>query len=437
MPVAHPPGTSVEVRNLFFNTPARRKFLRSEITEFNHIDEIIKRIALSRFDVDVRLKHNQKISYQLTCANNQAEKERRIAIICGDNFIKNALFVEAEIAGLRLHGWIGLPTFSRSQADLQYFFVNGRSVRDKLLNHAAKQAYHDVLFQGRHAAFVLYLEIDPAQVDVNVHPTKHEVRFRDSRTVHDFLSRTLHHALAEIKPKTNLSPTKLITPMDVSHYEMRQQHVMPLQVREHMEEVATISESVAPPLGYAIGQLQGIYILAENAQGLAVIDMHAAHERILYEKMKNELATGIKTQKLLVPINANTTEKEANYVEQNLGVFNQLGFEIERLGQRCIIVRQIPILLKSINIAQLITDMLADLLTHENSQRIEQQLLQVLATVACHSSVRANRKLTIPEMNALLREMEQTQHSGQCNHGRPTWMQMSLEELDKLFLRGR
>ena len=476
-PAPHPQGTTVEVRDLFFNTPARRKFLRTEKTEFGHLEEVIKRQSLSRFDVGFYLNHNGKAIHALKPCNSQLEKERRVASVCGPAFMQNALHIDTEAAGLRLWGWVALPTFSRSQADLQHFFVNGRVIRDKLVTHAVRQAYRDVLFHGRHPAFVLYLEVDPSIVDVNVHPTKHEVRFRDGRTVHDFLFRSLHRLLAEVRPDDQVQPTRVESDQSstgISAGEFQQQEVMPLrqnpgslgdrpsagQVREQLSSYGalysgapaagdrgTVYNSVVampsddaevPPLGYALAQLKGIYILAENAQGLVLVDMHAAHERITYERMKTAReGEGIQAQPLLVPESIAVSQREADCADQQLAVFDSLGIGIERAGPETLLIRQLPIILQNSDVEQLVRDVLADLLEHGSSDRVQAHINEILATMACHGSVRANRRLTVPEMNALLRDMEATERSGQCNHGRPTWTQMSLEQLDKLFLRGQ
>lgn len=480
-PVAHPQGTTIEICDLFFNTPARRKFLRTEQTEFGHLEEVIKRLALSNFDVGITLRHNKRVVQQLRPALDETIKEQRIASICGQAFIENALYIDMPAAGLRVWGWMSLPTFSRSQADLQYFYVNGRMVRDKLVSHAVKQAYQDVLFHGRHPAFVLFLELDPTAVDVNAHPTKHEVRFRESRLIHDFIYRSLKSAIAEIKPETVLENktnkasavvaepiAKEIPPTQTSfnNFYQKPEPIKPFEVREQMaiyealhvapeNKTGDITEltsmpsgsqlpcrddaaTSAAPLGFALAQLHGVYILAENENGLIVVDIHAAHERITYERLKTAIAAdGIKTQNLLIPISITITEKEANLAEENTEIFTQAGFELERLGPTNIIVRKIPALLNDIDIAQLLRDVLSDLNEHATSTRINEMTNELLSSIACHGSVRANRRMTIPEMNQLLRDMENTERSGQCNHGRPTWSQMSMTELDKLFLRGR
>ncbi|MFC6671646.1 DNA mismatch repair endonuclease MutL [Marinobacterium aestuariivivens] len=480
-PAAHPQGTSVEVRDLFFNTPARRKFLRTETTEFKHLEEVVKRLALSRSDVAFQLRHNGRVIHQLRPAQTEAEHERRIASVCGPAFIDQALSldVSAEASGLRLWGWIGLPTFSRSQADLQYFFVNGRIIRDKLVAHAVRQAYQDVLFHGRHPAFVLYLELDPKLVDVNVHPTKHEVRFREGRLVHDFIFRTLHRVIADVRPEAApagaAAPPLQPAPGAAFSEPRYEQGRMPLSsgaatpspsaVRDQISAYGALHQPApmpvapgvngtpvpgaqpaplpsddagTPPLGYAIAQLHGVYVLAQNEQGLVLVDMHAAHERIVYERMKQAWESeAARSQPLLVPLSIAVSQREADCAQEQDGVFRRLGFELSRMGEENLLVRQVPVAVARGNVEQLIRDVLSDMLTYGSSQRVENHINELLATMACHGAVRANRQLTIPEMNALLRDMEITERSGQCNHGRPTWTQLSMGELDKLFLRGR
>ena len=487
-PAAHPVGTSVEVRDLFFNTPARRKFLRAEKTEFDHLQEVIKRLALARFDVAFHLRHNGKTVFALHEAGDEMTRARRVASVCGPAFLEQALPIEIERGGLRLWGWVGLPTFSRSQADLQYFYVNGRMVRDKLVAHAVRQAYRDVLFNGRHPTFVLFLEIDPSTVDVNVHPTKHEVRFRDSRMVHDFLYGTLHRALADVRPEDQVAAPATVAPMvratGAAAGEFGPQGEMGLAAsvleapmanpqpawrgagagyqaptsnpgvpaaeaqaayRDYYAPLPTApvqalpqEQGDIPPLGYAVAQLKGVYILAENAQGMVVVDMHAAHERITYERLKQAMACeGLRGQPLLVPESIALSQREADCAEEHADWFQRLGFELQRLGEESLAIRQIPALLKQAQATQLVRDVLADLLEYGTSDRIQAHLNELLATMACHGAVRANRRLTLPEMNALLRDMEQTERSGQCNHGRPTWTQLSMDQLDKLFMRGQ
>ena len=465
-PAAHPRGTSVEVRDLFFNTPARRKFLRTDNTEYKRIDDSLKKLALSHMGVSFSLKHNNKVQFSLRAAEGQLEQEKRVADLCGSTFMQQALFLDDNRSGLRLWGWIGLPTFSRSQGDLQYFFVNGRNIKDKVVSHAVRQAYQDVLYHGRHPAYVLFLEIAPTDVDVNVHPTKHEVRFRDSGSVHTFVSSTLVKALASDRPQDHLQQHQSINPsggenqsdaMDQSSLQLANYANVDYSRPWHRPESQAVrvpigqyqslydtSQSEAddttevPPLGFAIAQLKGIFILAENAQGLIIVDMHAAHERITYERMKSAYDDqGLVSQPLLVPENLVVSQREATVVEENPSVFEQLGFSVQRAGQESLIVREIPAILRGSQVEGLLRDVLSDLLEHGSSVRIREHINEILSTMACHGSVRANRKLTIPEMNALLRDMETTERSGQCNHGRPTWSQLSVEELDKLFLRGR
>ncbi|WP_145189966.1 MULTISPECIES: DNA mismatch repair endonuclease MutL [unclassified Pseudomonas] len=493
-PAAHPVGTSVEVRDLFFNTPARRKFLKAEKTEFDHLQEVIRRLALARFDVAFHLRHNGKSILSLHEAHDDMARARRVGAICGAGFMEQALPIDVERNGLRLWGWVGLPTFSRSQADLQYFFVNGRAVRDKLVAHAVRQAYRDVLFNGRHPTFVLFLELEPNGVDVNVHPTKHEVRFREGRSVHDFLYGTLHRALADVRPEDQLAaPAAVPEPLRPSgqlagefgpqgemrlasplleqpqtlqsgisnggsgagyqySYTPRPAQALPAAEAQAVyrefykplnDGAATApalpqSEGDIPPLGYALAQLKGIYILAENAVGLVLVDMHAAHERIMYERLKVAMASeGLSGQPLLVPETLALSQREADCAEEHGAWFQRLGFELQRLGPETLAIRQIPALLKQAEANRLVQDVLADLMEYGTSDRIQAHLNELLGTMACHGAVRANRRLAIPEMNALLRDMENTERSGQCNHGRPTWTQMGLDDLDKLFLRGR
>lgn len=435
-PAAHPVGTSVEVRDLFFNTPARRKFLRAEKTEFDHLQEVIKRLALARFDVAFHLRHNGKTIFALHEARDELARARRVGAVCGQAFLEQALPIEVERNGLHLWGWVGLPTFSRSQPDLQYFYVNGRMVRDKLVAHAVRQAYRDVLYNGRHPTFVLFFEVDPAVVDVNVHPTKHEVRFRDSRMVHDFLYGTLHRALGEVRPDDQLAPPEA-PPSLAEAGGAYKAYFAPLPAGEAPAALPESAQDI-PPLGYALAQLKGIYILAENAHGLVLVDMHAAHERITYERLKVAMASeGLRGQPLLVPESIAVSEREADCAEEHSSWFQRLGFELQRLGPESLAIRQIPALLKQAEATQLVRDVIADLLEYGTSDRIQAHLNELLGTMACHGAVRANRRLTLPEMNALLRDMEITERSGQCNHGRPTWTQLGLDELDKLFLRGR
>ncbi|MGF1643590.1 MAG: DNA mismatch repair endonuclease MutL [Thiotrichales bacterium] len=463
-PHPHPVGTTIDVCDLFYNVPARRKFLRTEKTEFTHLEQVVQRLALSRFDVAFELQHNQRQSLRLPAAPDAVTRASRVARICGEAFLAESVAIDECGAGLRLWGWIGLPTFSRSQPDLQYWYVNGRVVRDKLLNHAARLGYQDVLYHGRHPAYVLYLELDPTLVDVNAHPAKHEVRFRESQLVHDFVFRSLGRAIAAIRPGQD----DRNTPPTVSVFEVPPRQLVAAlpevdwgaypsngrttsgSVREQMAVYAALAEpmgaprslesvaTASPPLGYALAQLHGIYILAQNAQGLVLVDMHAAHERITYERLKGRYDDASqRLQPLLVPESLRVSAREADLVEREQALLGRLGLQLDRSGAERVVVRAIPALLQGADVAQLVRDVLADLLARGSSSRVEESLFAVLSTMACHGSVRANRQLTVPEMNALLRDMEQTERSSQCNHGRPTWMQFSLVELDRLFQRGQ
>ncbi|BDX03112.1 DNA mismatch repair protein MutL [Marinomonas pontica] len=507
-PASHPQGTTIDVRDLFFNTPARRKFLRTEKTEFAHLEEVVKRLALSRYETGFRLSHNGKQVYDLRPVTDQLHAEHRLATLLGKKFIENSLTLDVEAAGLRLWGWIGLPTFSRSQADLQYFFVNGRVVKDKLVAHAVRQAYRDVLYNGRHPTFVLYLELDPSTVDVNVHPTKHEVRFRDGRLVHDFLFSRIHKAIADVRPESDGAPTGMqdVAASEPSSYgsSMTEQSALQLsnrpaasgmewmqsnspssslgasEVRGQLDgmrrlsgfaqDYASKTEEIdpdtgeirevsppsslggtenpfarsdgdyqaVPPLGFAVAQLHGVYILSESEQGLILVDMHAAHERIVYERMKTAFyQKNIASQPLLVPINVSVSQSEADLVEESGDVFETFGFRVERTGLESVMVREVPIILIRGDVEGLVRDVISDLSTNGVSDLMESRANELMASMACHGAVRANRKLTIAEMNSLLRDMEVTERSGQCNHGRPTWAHLSMSDLDKLFLRGR
>lgn len=500
-PASHPQGTTIDVRDLFFNTPARRKFLRTEKTEFAHLEEVVKRLALSRYETGFRLSHNGKQVYDLRPVTDQLHAEHRLATLLGKKFIENSLTLDVEAAGLRLWGWIGLPTFSRSQADLQYFFVNGRVVKDKLVAHAVRQAYRDVLYNGRHPTFVLYLELDPSTVDVNVHPTKHEVRFRDGRLVHDFLFSRIHKAIADVRPESDAAPTGM-QETSSNESEITEQSALQLSNRPassamdwmrsassspsssdvrgqldgmrrlsgyaqeytsqtetvdpetgEVREVAPLSllgqsdvsafgqdvdYQAVPPLGFAVAQLHGVYILSESEQGLILVDMHAAHERIVYERMKTAFyQKNISSQPLLVPINIAVSQSEADLVEESSAVFEAFGFRVERTGLESAMVREVPVILIRGDVEGLVRDVISDLSANGISDLMESRANELMASMACHGAIRANRKLTIAEMNSLLRDMEITERSGQCNHGRPTWAHLSMSDLDKLFLRGR
>ncbi len=461
-PVAHPVGTTVEVHDLFYNTPARRRFLRTERTEFNHIEKWLKRLALSRRDVGFLLTHNRRSVLALQPADTRDTELERIAKIVGEGFAEQSLHIEAERSGIAVRGFIALPTFNRSQPDLQFWFVNGRSVNDKTLAHAVRHAYRDVLFHGRYPAYVLAITMDPGAVDANAHPAKHEVRFRDGRHVHGVVTQVIEAALAETRPRAEsvapirASATGSSAP---SLYRVPQQSTM----RVHSEpRNAAVGEALSaieqywqpaaraipsaipeageelPPLGFALAQLGGVYILAENADGLIVVDMHAAHERIVYEKLKQQFEEhSLVRQPLLVPVSVSVAESEAELVAAESEIFSRVGLVVDRSGPTSVVIRECPALLRDADPESLLRDVLADLAQAGRSSRVEESSHDCLATMACHASVRANRRLTLDEMNALLREMERTERADQCNHGRPTWTAITMKELDRLFLRGQ
>ena len=474
MPRQLPPGTVVEVRDLFYNVPARRKFLRAERTELGHIEEWLRSLALARPDVELRVSHNGKPSRRyraLAEAGAGLFTDERLSTTLGEEFARHALRIEHAAAGLRLHGWVAQPAYSRASADQQYLYVNGRPVRDRSVAHAMKQAYADVLYHGRQPAWVLFLELDPTRVDVNVHPAKHEVRFRDSRLVHDFVYRTVHDALADTR--AGLAEPAQSLPADVAVPPAQHggaiharpawgggavaQAPMPLQVDDARAAYAALyaggqpapatqdatlpradEAAGVPPLGYAIAQLHGIYILSQAADGLIVVDMHAAHERIGYERLKTAHdSEGLRAQPLLVPQAVAVSEREADVAEQEARTLAELGFEVDRSGPQSLLLRSVPALLAHGDTEALLRDVLADLREHGESLRVRGARDELLSTMACHGAVRANRRLTIPEMNALLRQMEATERSGQCNHGRPTWAHFPLAEIDRWFMRGR
>jgi DNA mismatch repair protein MutL len=461
VPKSHPQGTTVEVRDLFFNVPARRKFLRAERTELGHIEEWLRSLALARPDVELRVSHNGKPSRRYRGDAVLASSERLLETL-GEEFSRQALRVDHAGAGLRLQGWIARPVYNRASADQQYLYVNGRSVRDRSVAHAVKQAYSDVLFHGRQPAYVLFLELDPRAVDVNVHPAKREVRFRDARLVHDFVYRTLQEALAEtragVAADAAAAPALAATPSWMPQSRLALQPVSGASSVDEMRAgyaalyagSAAVaegdrdamplpeSEEGLPPLGHAIAQLHGIYILAETADGLIVVDMHAAHERIGYERLKTAHdGVGVRVQPLLVPQPVAVSSREADVAEREAATLQQLGFEVSVNGPQSLLLRGVPALLADGDVESLLRDVLADLREHGDSRRVVEARDELLATMACHAAVRAHRRLGIPEMNALLREMEATLRSGQCNHGRPTWARFSLAEIDKWFLRGR
>jgi DNA mismatch repair protein MutL len=483
VPKAHAPGTTVEVRELFYNVPARRKFLRAERTELGHIEEWLRSLALARPDVELRVSHNGKPSRRYRPGD--AEAAARLGETLGEDFARSALRIDHSGAGLRLHGWIAQPHYSRASADQQYLYVNGRSVRDRSVAHAVKLAYQDVLYHGRQPAYVLFLELDPTRVDVNVHPAKHEVRFRDGRLIHDFVFRTLQEALAQTRAGAQAGPggadgsagPVLAAPAAGAGaggqaFQAWTPRPQPLGLRVddavsaysalyapaadavpagapsalagqplpagRQESGLPASDGEIPPLGFAIAQLHGIYILAENADGLVVVDMHAAHERIGYERLKNAHdGIGLRAQPLLVPLALAVGERDADVAEREAQTLAELGFDVTRSGPQSLSVRSVPALLAHADPDALLRDVLADLREHGASRRVAAARDELLSTMACHGAVRANRRLTLPEMNALLRDMEATERSGQCNHGRPTWARFTLGEIDRWFLRGR
>lgn len=461
-PAAHPQGTTVEVRDLFAQVPARRKFLRTEATEFRHAQQVFKRIALSRFDVAFRLSHNGRQSSHLPAGGTSNQAEQRIVGVCGEDFLQHALRIDAMAAGMRLSGWIANPGFSRAQSDLQYSFVNRRMVRDRVFNHAVRQAYHDVLHNQRFPAFVLYLELDPKQVDVNAHPAKAEVRFRESRLVHDFVFRSLHNALqsesqGDMPHRVQLPVSDVPArggyagPSSQNNLSLRGSSVRigetsaayafqapgpEWPAQQALREVDSVSQ--APPLGFALAQLRGIYILAENAQGLVLVDMHAGHERVLYERMKHALDVGnLRSQPLLVPVTVSVSEAEAEIAEANAHELESLGVSLNRSGPAQVTLRALPAVLGDVDAPGLLRDLLADLAAGQGNNRVRQTMDYLLGELGCRGAIKAGRRLTLPEMNALLRDMEGTERAGHCNHGRPTWVQVDLADLDRMFMRGK
>jgi DNA mismatch repair protein MutL len=444
---------------LFFNTPARRKFQRSEKTELGHVDAVLRNLALARWDVEFRLTSNGRTVLTLPAADGRDGQERRLAAICGEEFMQHARYFERAIEGLSMRGWLAAPAFSRSQADMQFTFVNDRFVRDKLLRHAVRLGYRDVLFQARQPAYVVHLALDPRRVDVNAHPAKLEIRFRDSQLVHDFVFRTVEAALAnplaaadDIAAAAPVRGADLATAAAAAYSIVRQEPLglqqsvrpsvreyLPLYERLHGRAAAPPApQSDIPPLGFAIAQLAGIYVLAQNASGLIIVDMHAAHERITYERLKTSLAAErLQSQPLLVPVVLDVATREADLIEQFADELRALGLDVARRGPQSIAVRAVPLLLEGTDIEPLVRDVLSDLGDGQGARRIDALSNELLATMACHAAVRASRRLTIEEMNALLREMERTERSEACNHGRPTWTLVTLQDLDRLFLRGQ
>ncbi len=453
VPAAHAPGTTVEVTDLYFNTPARRKFLKSAATEFGHCAEAFERVALARPDLALTLRHNGRVSRHLL----PAAPGVRVAAVVGDQFAASARELVAEAPGLRITGFLGAPAEARGVRDAQYVYVNGRFVRDRLLAHALREAYADVLHGDRHPAYVVFLEIDPGAVDANVHPAKTEVRFREARAVHQFVRHAASRALSGAAGET---PTPLAAPDLAGERLVPRSHAFqsslavaqPVAAYTAMFERASAAGSSAaavvealrpgaetdPPLGYALAQLHGVYILAQNRDGLVLVDMHAAHERILYEQLKTALdAASVSAQQLLIPVTFHADAADVATVEEHGEVLAALGFEMAALSPTAIVVRGVPSLLAAGDVPALVRGLLRDIREYGATEVLEQHRNELLSTMACHGAVRAHRTLTVPEMNALLRRMEETERSGQCNHGRPTWYQLSLPDLDKLFLRGR
>ncbi len=452
-PAAAAAGTTVDVHDLYFNTPARRKFLRSPATEFAHSEETFRRIALSRPDVRFTLTHNGRALSHL----HPASAEERIHAVLGEAFREAAIPVQVEAGSFRLRGLVARPTYSRGARDAQYLFVNGRYVRDKLLAHAVRQAYHDVLHHERHPAYVLFLDLDPALVDANVHPTKIEVRFRDSRGIHQFVFHALERALAGTRAGTSPaqeSGTAMASPradaaafrqsgMDLSAAEPAAFYATLFGAGQATLEAparapATLPRDAPHPLGFALAQLAGVYILAQNDRGLVVVDMHAAHERIVYEQLKSALDDDrIPTQQLLIPATMAASALDVATVEDNAQTLSRLGFELAVIAPNAVAVRAVPMTLAQADAVELARDVLSEVAQFGGSRVLAERQNEMLSTMACHAAVRANRSLTLAEMNALLRDMEATERSGQCNHGRPTWFQVTIGELDKMFMRGQ
>ena len=456
-------GTQVELRDLFYNVPARKKFMRTDRTEFSHVDELLKKFALARPDVGFQLQHNNRMVRQFLPVRTDEEMLARLEAVIGKEFVEHVISIDEQRGSFGLHGWVAEPRYNRPQADRQFFFVNGRVIRDRLVAHAIRQAFRDVLFHGRHPAFVLFLDMPFAGVDVNVHPQKHEVRFRDSRSVHDFIYSTLNRSLAgagvgggALRPGTEVHDPS--NAGQTGEWAARQP-AMPISVAEQLQSYAQLVSSPAggggsagfskdfvsgeeteefPPMGFALAQLHGVYILAQNQHGLVLVDMHAAHERITYERFKAGLAEdGIRSQNLLVPVTVHVSEREADMVEEHSASLESLGISCDRSGPQTVVVRKVPTLLQQADMSRLLQDVLSELATDGKSLKIESEMDEILSSMACHGSVRANRQLNIAEMNALLRDMERTERSAQCNHGRPTWIQLDMQSLDRLFLRGR
>ncbi len=460
-PIAGAIGTTVEVSDIFFNVPARRKFLKTERTEFQHIQSWLAKLALARVDVAFEFKHNGKEVFCFPGEKDVRHVEIRLQKILGARFTEQSVWCEQTSDGMSLCGWLGLPTLARSQPDMQYIYVNNRAVRDKTCAHAVRQGYRDVLYHDRQPCYVLYLNIDPHLIDVNVHPAKLEVRFSRQNFVHSFISRVVEETIAAIRPDSekmqsaehyrrlvneNPSVSAAAAYSARSSGKTASLHLLQSSVpraNASAAPAALISAGVEEtdqqlPLGFAVCQLHQIYIVAQNSEGMILVDIHAAHERITYERLKNAYhKEGIRSQPLLVPITLTVNEKEVEICAQYQTQLKASGFEIDALGKDTLVVRRVPTLLTSADVEKMVRDLLSDIIEHGASKRVESDINALLSSMACHGSVRANRRLTIPEMNALLRDIEETERSGQCNHGRPTWVLLSIDQLDKLFLRGR
>ena len=456
-PAAQPPGTTVEVRDLFFNVPARRKFVRTEATELGHIGALLERLALSRFDVAFRLRSGTRTLLDASAIGSAQQEAARLAQVLGADFPAAALPVQHAAGPVMLSGWLGLPTRSRAQADQQFWFVNGRSVRDRLLMNAVRLAYRDVLYHGRHAAYVLYLTLEPRLVDVNAHPAKLEVRFRDSRQIHEFVFRALERVLAATRPQegaaaagagaftsdgppslTSIPPPAGAAPMSLPLASAAAPGwVIASMVAEADGPRAQVTAG-GMPLGTPLAQLHGAYILAQNADGLVLVDMHAGHERVLYERMKAERARhGIASQQLLEPLVLELKAHELARIIEERAQWEAAGFEVDALGDTRLVLRQVPALLALHEVPRIVAALLADLTLSTATHHLEAAADRFLGTLACRSAIHVHRRLSLPEMDALLRQMEATERANQCNHGRPTWTRLSLQQLDQLFLRGR
>jgi DNA mismatch repair protein MutL len=439
-PAARAPGTTVLVEDLYFNTPARRKFMRSEQTEFGHCEETLRRIALAHPDVAFTLKHNGRVS---THVRAQGLGERAAALL-GQEFLDASVPVEVQAGTLRLSGLAGTPQAARARADVQYLFVNGRFVRDRMLSHAVREAYRDLLHGERQPAYLLFLEIDPRGVDVNVHPAKIEVRFRDSGAIHQFVMHALRRALSPTAAEAPVAYATVANPGSGSGPGLQQGFhlAQPAQTYQSFMTAALPAAlpttQSSPPLGYALAQLHGVYILAQNEAGLVLVDMHAAHERIVYEKLKGNLDAGrVDRQQLLVPAAFRADALDVAAADENREVLERLGLELSAAGPNELAVRAAPMLLAGGDVVGLTRSVLKEIREYGAAQALAARRDELLSGMACHAAVRANRILSIAEMNALLREMEATERAGSCNHGRPTWYQMTMTDLDRLFMRGQ